>query len=311
MRTHTRREALPCARSAGRAFSRQSQLNVHMRIHTEKAFQLRALRQELQCGKSYTQNSQLTIHTRIHTGEKPFSCAVCDKSFTVKRRLKAHMKSHAEKNPFTCSRCGKSFTQKRTLDAHTVIHTGEKPFSCPRCGKSFRLKGNLQVHMRIHTGDKPFECQQCGRCLRRTKLLNARQTSRREKPSSAAVREELHQQNQPEDPHPDPHGRESLQLRPVRRELQIQRQPHQSHEGPLGRRREDVLGQRAAGGTRLSSRLSAPSKSLARKEASGWREEIVLGADRDSPERKLPFSLCANCRNDFCKDLLIRSERAT
>ena len=103
------------------------------------------------CGSSFSRNSHLQVHLRIHTGDKPFKCEHCGKSFIQNSNLQVHLRTHTGDKPFKCEHCGKSFSRNSHLQVHLRIHTRDKPFKCEHCGKSFTDRGGPGRHLRTHT----------------------------------------------------------------------------------------------------------------------------------------------------------------
>ena len=70
------------------------------------------------CGKACSSQSQLTVHLRVHSGDKPYSCDTCGKAFAQSSALTAHLRVHSGDKPYSCDTCGKAYSGSSSLKKH-------------------------------------------------------------------------------------------------------------------------------------------------------------------------------------------------
>jgi len=112
------------------------------------------------CGKTLSNRSNLNVHLRIHTNELPFMCQICKKGFRQISNLNYHIKSahtgenrctHLRIKPRSCQFCGKGFSRFEHLQDHILRHLGERHFPCEHCSMEFYRSSEKQQHcLRAH-----------------------------------------------------------------------------------------------------------------------------------------------------------------
>ena len=69
------------------------------------------------CGKAFKRNFDLTVHLRIHNGIKPYKCKICQKTFSLSSTLAKHKRYHDKLDK------AKSLTMSSEVqDTQTVVN---------------------------------------------------------------------------------------------------------------------------------------------------------------------------------------------
>src|SRR5271154_2321812 len=125
----------------GSKFTTFIEFKKHKLLHREKSLACP------HCVMKFIYQSQLDVHVRVHTGDKPYVCTHegCTKAYKRRSHLDGHLSVHSGKRPYICEfpKCNKTFIQKGTLKLHQLTHTQVKDFVCnitDYCTKAFTLK---------------------------------------------------------------------------------------------------------------------------------------------------------------------------
>ncbi|XP_068091426.1 zinc finger protein 467 isoform X2 [Hyperolius riggenbachi] len=110
-RSHSERTLFKCDRCK-RCFYKADKFVEHQLLHST------ARHTCMVCGKAFSKTSQLILHLRIHTGEKPYCCSKCGKLFSQKFNLVVHQRIHTGERPFQCAACNKEFRYRTGLIKH-------------------------------------------------------------------------------------------------------------------------------------------------------------------------------------------------
>jgi len=112
-----------------------------------------------ECGKAFTDQSNLKQHRRIHEDSGELVCSVCGKQLSTAANLQRHMHIHDTEWKFMCAICGRGFSTNGDLLRHERLHSDDKPFMCSVCSRSFSRATHLKMHSYSHTGaDHTLAC---------------------------------------------------------------------------------------------------------------------------------------------------------
>ncbi|TGZ75267.1 hypothetical protein CRM22_000475 [Opisthorchis felineus] len=117
------------------------------------------------CGRAFSRPSHLEVHLRIHTNEYPHDCVLCDRRFIQASNLRRHLSSHKTWPPL------QSATRKYhgiqpvphsqmvgSIAIHKRISSGAKSWSCRFCGQQQTTYRSLRRHMVRHKDNRVYAC---------------------------------------------------------------------------------------------------------------------------------------------------------
>jgi hypothetical protein len=111
------------------------------------------------CRKTFSRKSNLNTHLKLHTNIKKFSCSVCKMKFFVKDNMQRHErlvhKKYIElptpkirftaKKSASCDICYAKLTQRRSLYTH-IQQVHGNPYKCTGCNKSLISRNEFEMH---------------------------------------------------------------------------------------------------------------------------------------------------------------------
>ncbi|XP_078666497.1 uncharacterized protein LOC144908621 [Branchiostoma floridae x Branchiostoma belcheri] len=134
------------------AFKKPTQLNAHMRGHSEQERMARSLIKCKLCDAKFTSQGYLSRHMKSHSAFRPHLCKVCGAHFSASANLLLHMRMHEGRSPYKCDLCNARYMRPGDLSKHVRLFHKEKPFQCATCSESFSYQICLEMHvLRYHT----------------------------------------------------------------------------------------------------------------------------------------------------------------
>ncbi|XP_065130619.1 uncharacterized protein [Paramisgurnus dabryanus] len=149
-RKHTEQKLFTRSRSEI-SFNTLQEKKLHSQEHREKKKRKKLNFHCEQCGKDlFTTTSNINVHMRQHSEVKSFYCTECGHYFSTKQNLDAHKRIHTGEKPYKCPHCEKRFRYKPHVKRHMRLHTNERLYQCSQCGKTFARSSYLKAHQNVH-----------------------------------------------------------------------------------------------------------------------------------------------------------------
>uniref|UniRef100_UPI0037E7BF15 zinc finger protein 1035 n=1 Tax=Semicossyphus pulcher TaxID=241346 RepID=UPI0037E7BF15 len=98
----------------GKSFSRQANLEKHMRIHPK----VDKTHSCPDCSMTLSSLSDLEIHRTCHDPNRPYSCKMCNQRFWSRPSLCNHYREAHPSDVYTCRFCNKAYSVKKSLARH-------------------------------------------------------------------------------------------------------------------------------------------------------------------------------------------------
>lgn len=141
---YTRRSTKFHCDKCGKAYSRKSSLNYHVK---DKHMHITRFRCG-DCDRCFLSKSQFTVHVARHKKKKRSQCRKCLKRFFCVSDRNKHMRSCFKAPQFRCKICLKWFQSRESLRCHVMHKVSRRRFKCGICAAKFSHYASLHKHLK-------------------------------------------------------------------------------------------------------------------------------------------------------------------